>query len=570
MSEAFYRKWRPRQWGEVIAQEHVVKTLQNAVCSGRIGHAYLFAGPRGTGKTTTARLLAKAVNCLDENLEHRPCNGCEYCRAVNEGRFLDLIEIDAASNTSVEDVRDLRDKINFAPTLGKYKVYIIDEVHMLSTAAFNALLKTLEEPPPHAIFILATTEIHKIPATILSRCQRHEFRRIPVAQIVNLLKDKAADENIPVDEDALWLIARQATGSMRDAISLLDQLSSTGRRVNLAEAQLVLGTATSQMVIDLTQAILSADSATGLNLVQTSLDAGTDARQFARQVVEYLRNLLLIRMNSGDQVEATPEIRSIMATQARQFGEGSNGTARLLEIIKLFNNAANDSRGGWQPGLQLELALVSAILVPDTPPVLTEAQPSAAINRPVTQSPVKAAPQESTPSSQPLPAAATKRPSADAGAVKSSPRTPAEPSTGPKSAPQPKDISQATPPAARDLDPKDSNAVEQAIRQKWEEIKKALKNNPSLQGLLNTSKIHSIREGCLVLSISSDILKSKLESNDNLKMISQVILTIVGVNLPIKVTTSAAKNPDMTTETGENSSLVNAAMDLGGKMVYKE
>ena len=183
MSQALYRKWRPHLWEEVVGQEHVVQTLRNAVRSGRVGHAYLFAGPRGTGKTTTARLLAKAVNCLDPDLAKRPCDACEHCQAVNEGRFLDLIEIDAASNTSVDDVRDLREKINFSPSQGQYKVYIIDEVHMLSTAAFNALLKTLEEPPPHAIFILATTEVHKIPATVLSRCQRHEFRRIPVDEI---------------------------------------------------------------------------------------------------------------------------------------------------------------------------------------------------------------------------------------------------------------------------------------------------------------------------------------------------------------------------------------------------
>src|SRR5512135_3099915 len=233
MSQSLYRKWRPQTWDEVIGQEHVVQTLRNAVTSDRVAHAYLFAGPRGTGKTTTARLLAKAVNCLEEELSLRPCGKCAYCQAVNEGRFLDLIEIDAASNTSVEDVRDLRDKINFSPNQGRYKVYIIDEVHMLSTAAFNALLKTLEEPPAHAIFILATTEVHKIPATVLSRCQRHEFRRIPVSDIVTELKHLAQGENIQVSEEALYLVARQSTGSLRDAVSLLDQLASTGSDVTL-------------------------------------------------------------------------------------------------------------------------------------------------------------------------------------------------------------------------------------------------------------------------------------------------------------------------------------------------
>ena len=200
MTQALYRKWRPQDWDEVAGQDHVTQTLRNAVINDRVAHAYLFAGPRGTGKTTSARLLAKSVNCLEPNLEKRPCNQCAHCKALTAGRFLDLIEIDAASNTSVDDVRDLRDKINFSPSQGKYKVYIIDEVHMLSTAAFNALLKTLEEPPPHAIFILATTEIHKIPATVLSRCQRHEFRRIPVDIIVNLLKAKSKEEDIQAEE----------------------------------------------------------------------------------------------------------------------------------------------------------------------------------------------------------------------------------------------------------------------------------------------------------------------------------------------------------------------------------
>src|SRR5689334_19726739 len=243
MTQALYRKWRPQLWDEVVSQEHIVQTLKNAVASGRVAHAYLFSGPRGTGKTTAARLLAKAVNCLAKDAGKRPCNECDHCLAVNENRFMDLIEIDAASNTSVEDVRDLRDKINFAPSQGAYKVYIIDEVHMLSTAAFNALLKTLEEPPPHAIFVLATTEIHKIPATVLSRCQRHEFRRVPVDEIVANLKKIVRAEKIQADEEALTLIARQSAGGMRDAQSLLDQLSSTGDKITLTLAQQVLGTA---------------------------------------------------------------------------------------------------------------------------------------------------------------------------------------------------------------------------------------------------------------------------------------------------------------------------------------
>src|SRR5512143_3760587 len=208
MTQALYRKYRPKDWDAVVGQNHVVTTLKNAIAADRVAHAYLFAGSRGTGKTTLARLLAKAVNCLNPEPAKRPDNECDNCKAVSDNRFMDLIEIDAASNTSVDDVRDLRDKINFSPSQGKYKIYIIDEVHMLSTAAFNALLKTLEEPPPHAIFVLATTEIHKIPATVLSRCQRHEFRRLPMGEIVKQLKVICKKEKIEHDEEALMVIAR--------------------------------------------------------------------------------------------------------------------------------------------------------------------------------------------------------------------------------------------------------------------------------------------------------------------------------------------------------------------------
>ncbi|MBI1855825.1 MAG: DNA polymerase III subunit gamma/tau [Chloroflexi bacterium] len=349
MSQALYRKYRPQGWAEVIGQEHVVQTLKNAIAADRVGHAYLFAGPRGTGKTTLARLLAKAVNCLAEDRANRPCNECDYCKAVNENRFMDLIEIDAASNTSVDDVRDLRDKINFSPSQGKYKIYIIDEVHMLSTAAFNALLKTLEEPPPHAIFVLATTEIHKIPATVLSRCQRHEFRRVPVNEIVGQLKAIAKAENIQVDDEALAVIARQAGGGMRDAISLLDQLSSTGTKITLQLTQTVLGTATSQTVLDLIGSIQDQSPASGLETIHRALDAGADPRSLARQIVEYLRGLMLIQLDNGEQVETTKDVKERMTLHSKYFS-----TPDVLRMMKLFNNAAVDTRGGWQPSLSLE------------------------------------------------------------------------------------------------------------------------------------------------------------------------------------------------------------------------
>jgi len=359
MTKALYNKWRPQKWDEVVGQQHIIQTLRNAVVAGRVVHAYLFAGPRGTGKTTAARLLAKAVNCLDPDPAARPCNACAHCLAVNEGRFLDLIEIDAASNTSVEDVRDLRDKINFTPNQGQYKVYIIDEVHMLSTAAFNALLKTLEEPPAHAIFILATTEIHKIPATVLSRCQRHEFRRVPVDDIVGQLKKIAESERLNAEPEALTLIARQSAGGMRDAISLLDQMASTGKEITLDLTQNVLGTATSQTVIGLVSAVLEHDPAAGMETIHSALDAGSDPRLLARQLVDYLRALLLIQMGNGSQVDLASETREQAEKHARSFAP-----VDVLHMIKSFNAAATDLRGGWQPALPLEMALSEVMEMP--------------------------------------------------------------------------------------------------------------------------------------------------------------------------------------------------------------
>src|SRR5512146_1616447 len=372
MAQALYRKWRPQTFDEVSGQEHVLHTLRNAISSGRIAHAYLFSGPRGTGKTTLARLLAKAVNCQNPDPAARPDNECETCKAVNDNRFMDLIEIDAASNTSVDDVRDLRDKINFSPSQGKYKIYIIDEVHMLSTAAFNALLKTLEEPPPHAIFILATTEIHKIPATVLSRCQRHEFRRLPVEEIVRQLKLIAKEEKIQADDDALIQIARQSAGGMRDAISLLDQLASLGGKITLALAQTVMGTATSQTVLDIISSVMEHDPARGLEAIHKSLDAGADPRSLARQIVEYLRGLMLIQMGNANQVEATADVRKQMQAHARSFS-----TSDVLRMMKAFNAAATDLRGGWQPSLSLELALAEVLDAPNEPaPIPAVSSPS--------------------------------------------------------------------------------------------------------------------------------------------------------------------------------------------------
>src|SRR4030042_805900 len=355
-AEVFYRKWRPQTLGQGVGQEHITTTLANALATGRVAHAFLFCGPRGTGKTSTGRILAKALNCLTNKGRGEPCNSCSICQAVNEGQALDLVEIDGASNTSVDDVRELREKINFSPNLARYKVYIIDEVHMLSNSAFNALLKTLEEPPPHAIFILATTEVHKIPPTILSRCQRFDFRRLPQSAVVSKLKEICEHENIKIELQALALVAKAATGSLRDAENILEQIVLYhGSNISLEQVRSELGLVGDLRVRQLAEQIIKKDISAGLSLINSVAVDGVDLRQFNRGLVDYLRKMLTVKAGAEEATDVTPE----ELKELKQLGSYVS-MSDLSRIIRLF--ARVDFRTDPQSTLPLELALVASSL----------------------------------------------------------------------------------------------------------------------------------------------------------------------------------------------------------------
>ena len=337
-----YGKWRPRGFEEVVGQDHVVETLRNALVTDKVAHAYLFAGPRGTGKTTTARILAKAVNCTTR-VSGEPCNACPSCDAINRGAALDLIEMDAASNRGIDDVRELRDKIAFAPSDLERKVYLLDEVHMLTTGAFNALLKTLEEPPPHAIFILATTELHEIPATITSRCQRFDFRRIPIEAMVERLRFIAGEEGYSLPEEGLLAIAREARGALRDAITLLEQIASMyGNSPSTDDVLESLGLVRDERTEKLAGAIAERDLGAALEIAREVAGDGLDIARFTREAIDTLRERLLVAAR-----ERTPEVGVL--------------TTAVAEL------AAADFRRDPGSPVPLEVACAAAVLGPAQP-----------------------------------------------------------------------------------------------------------------------------------------------------------------------------------------------------------
>lgn len=367
---SLYRKWRSQTFDEIIGQPTIVQTLKNAIKNNRLAHAYLLSGPRGTGKTSTARILAKALNC-EKGPTPNPCQVCQSCIKIRDGHSVNVIEIDAASNRGIDEIRELRERIRYTPVEGRYKVYIIDEVHMLTPEAFNALLKTLEEPPSHVIFALATTELQKVPLTIASRCQRLDFGRIKLLEIKEHLRKVAEAEGFEIDEKALNLIGRVAEGSMRDAISLLDQLVSfSGHKISYDDVIMLLGTADEELLFAFGDALASGDVAKVLKLIRTGLEEGRSTPQVTRDLVSHFRNLLHLKVGSGEVLELTSDYLDRLREQAAKFS-----LEKIKEVIRVLSRAELDMK--WHPHgrLVLEVALLE----------LLEARSPVTVTKPVSE-----------------------------------------------------------------------------------------------------------------------------------------------------------------------------------------
>ena len=547
--QVFYRKWRPQTLAEVVGQEPVTQTLRNALNSGRVSHAYLFHGPRGTGKTSTGRILAKAVNCLT-NGKGEPCNTCPMCQAVTEGRALDVIEIDAASNRGIDEIRELRERVNYAPNQARYKVYIIDEVHMLTKEASNALLKTLEEPPSHVIFILATTEVHKVLPTILSRCQRFDFRRISQSDMVSKLTHICNEEGIYIEPDGLRLMARSATGSLRDAENLLQQLTTYyGSEIELHQIQAILGVTGDWRVKELVKHIINNDVSAGMTTINSVNSDGLDLKQFNRELVEYLRGLLLIKTGSDEAVDFTDgdiaELKDLAVKAS---------LPQILKVVKLFGQLELGFDN--YSTLPLELALVDCVLP-------AEEKKGSPISQAESRQPVKTAPPPVT-STEPEPSIAksepTTVPEAVATPLTTVPEAVATPlTTVPEAATTPPTIV----PEAATTPPQPGNEIEQ-LRLNWkriiDEAPADIRKTRAIAFLRSANvKPVAIEDDAVILSIKYDVHKEQIEKPENLMVAEKIISDFLGRPCRVRCITKP-----------ENNHLLRAALKMGAQVTSVE
>lgn len=537
---ALYRQWRPQDFDALVGQKAVKTTLKNALASGKIAHAYLFSGPRGTGKTSMARILAKALNC-EQGPTAEPCGQCGNCQRIVQGTSLDVIEIDAASNTSVDNIRDLREQVAFTPAESRYKVYIIDEVHMLSTGAFNALLKTLEEPPAHAVFILATTDPQKVPATIQSRCQRFEFRRVTVDEIAEHLAMVAAGSGIEADADALRLIAIQAEGGMRDALSLLDQCGVMAKRVTVATVREVLGIVGREALHELTEAIGRRQLPQALATLNLLLEQGKDVKQVLTELIEYLRALVLyLAVPDYEEIYLT-DTKEALAELAPLFGRD-----RLLAAEERLHSAIQELRGSMRPRITAELCLLDLCRVEGS----TLAALSARIEQMERQLAGGVMPvyQQAPVNAQPAPAVAVQQPAAQEDLVQQpiAQQAPAaEQVQAAKAAPAKKPAVKVQPQPAADTlaaavnaAPKPKSAKVQQTEEYagdfaagedfWKqalEIMKAEKKNSMLSCAKN-GRVFSFANNILQVAFKAPFLADRMNKDDYRKAFEEVLLRL--------------------------------------------